>query len=105
MPRIKRVESQREQERAVDDFRTRGYKIKEQSRYTAKVKKKEWGDLPVHGFLFLFTLIGGAILFDAAGISAGGVWIVTIGANITYAAYSRLTAEEIIIKVDGQSTA
>lgn len=100
MTRIRRVESEREQEKVVDEFVTKGYKINQQSQYSAKVKEKDWGSAPVHGFVFFFTFIVAAVLFDAAGASSGGVWLVAILANVTYAAYSWFTSEEIIIKVD-----
>lgn len=100
MTRTQRVESKKELEHLLDDFITRGYKIKQQGQYSAKVKEKDWGDIPIHGFLFLFTLVAGAIIFDAAGMSTGAVWVAAVGANITYAAYSWYTAEEIIIKVE-----
>lgn len=34
------------------------------------------------------------------GPGSGGVWVVAILANVVYAAYSWLTAEEVIIKVE-----
>lgn len=100
MTRIRRVESEREQEKLVDEFVTKGYKIDQQSQYSAKVKEKDWGSAPIHGFVFLFTFVMAAVLFDAAGASAGGVWLVAILANVVYATYSWFTSEEIIIKVD-----
>lgn len=99
MARIRRVESEREQEKAVDDFLTRGYKVQSQGQFSAKVKEKDFGSAPVHVFVFLFTLIASAVLFDAAGLPAGGVWVVTILANVLYATYSWFTAEEVVIKV------
>lgn len=100
MPRIRRVESERDQEKLVDEFLTKGYKLKEQGQYSAKVKEKDWGRAPVHGFVFLFTFLVAAVLFQSAGLSSGGVWIVTILANVTYAVYSWFTSEEIVIKVN-----
>lgn len=100
MTRIKRVESEREMELEIDDFETRGYRIKEQSNYSAKVKAKDWGDLPIHGFLFIFAFLGAAVLFNMATLSGGGAWLVAIIANATYAAYSWITAEKVVIKVD-----
>lgn len=101
MARTRHVESECELEELIDEFLTKGYKIQKQSRHSAKVKEKDWGSAPIHGFVFLFTFVGSAVLLDVAGVSAGGVWVVTILANITYAMYSWFTAEEIIIKVDG----
>lgn len=99
MTRTQRVESKREQEKKVDELVTRGFKIKQQSEYTARLKQKDWGDLPVHGFVLIFSFIIAALLFDAAELPSGGVWVVVALANITYAGYSWYTAEEVIIKV------
>jgi len=100
MARTRRVESEREQEKLVDDYMTRGYKVKQRGQYSTRVKQKDWGSAPVHGFVFLFSLLGGAVLFDAANASAGGAWVLAFLASGTYAAYSWFTAEEILIKVD-----
>jgi hypothetical protein len=100
MPRTRYVESERELERTLDDFITRGFKVKDQGQFSARVKDKDWGSLPVHGFVFLFSFIGAAVLFDAAGAGSAGVWVVAILANVTYAVYSWFTAQEVIIKVD-----
>lgn len=99
MARIRRVESEREQEKVIDDFLTRGYKIQSQGQFSAKVKNKDYGSAPVHVFVFLFTLLASALLFDAAGLPAGGVWVVTILANVVYGTYCWFTAEEVVIKV------
>lgn len=102
MSRIRRVESERDKERLVDELLTKGYEIKQQGQYSAKVKEKYWGSPPVHVFVFIFTFIAAALLFDAANLPAGGAWVVTFLANVTYAIYCRVTAEEIIIKVDDE---
>lgn len=99
MTRIRRVESEREQEKLLDEFITKGYKIQDQGQFSARVKEKDWGSIPVHGFVFLFTFLGAAILFDAANVSASAVWVVAILANVIYAVYSRFTADEVVIKV------
>jgi uncharacterized membrane protein YoaK (UPF0700 family) len=100
MPRTRYVESERELERSLDDFITRGYKVKDQGQFSARVKEKDWGSLPVHGFVFLFSFIAGAVVFDAADLGSGGVWVVAILAIVTYAVYSWLTADEVLLKVD-----
>lgn len=100
MTRIRRVESERDQEKLLDEFMTKGYKIKQQSKYSAKVKEKDWGSPPVHGFVFLFSFLAAAMLFDAAGLSGSGAWLAALLANLTYAAYSWVTSEVVIIKVD-----
>lgn len=99
MVRTRRVESQKELERLLDEFMTRGYKITQQGERTAKVKEKDWGDIPIHGFLFLFAFIAGAMLFDAVGAPSGAVLVAAVAANLSYAAYSWYTAEEILIRV------
>lgn len=104
MTRIRRVESEREQENLVDEFLTKGYRIERRGQHSAKVKEKDWGNAPVHVFVFLFTLVAAAVLFNAAGVPAGAVWVVAILANITYAAYSWFSSEEVIIKVDKEDT-
>lgn len=100
MSRIKRVESKREQEKEVDEFRTRGYKIKQQSQYIAKVKEKDWGDPPTHVFIIVLAFVVTALIFNTAGLTAGGVWGIVGLATISYAAYSWYTSEEVIIKVE-----
>lgn len=94
------MESEREQEKLVDEFVTKGYKIENRGQRSAKVKEKDWGSPPVHVFVFIFSLIAAAVVFDAAGAPSGGAWVVAILANVTYAAYSWFTAEEVIIRVD-----
>lgn len=99
MTRIRRVESEREMEQLVDEYVTKGYKISQRSQYSSKVKEKDFGSAPVHAFTFLFALIAGAVVFNAADASAGGAWVIAILASLTYAGYSWFTAEEVIIKV------
>ena len=100
MPRRKRVESEREMEKQLDEFVTRGFKIQEQGQHSSKVKEKDYGNAPVHVFTFLFSFLGASILFDATGLPSGGVWVVAIGAPLAYTAYSYLTAEAVLIQVD-----
>lgn len=103
MTRVRRVESEREKEKQIDEFLTMGYKVEQQGQFSARVKEKDWGSVPVHGFVFLFTFLGAAVLFSVANLDAGGVWVVTILANVTYAVYSRFTSEEVVIKVEEES--
>lgn len=99
MTRIRRVESEREKERLVDEFVTKGYKIQEQSQYTAKVKEKDYGSVPVHGFVFVFALLAAAVVLDAAGVGGGGaIWLVAFGANALYLASSWFNSDEVLIK-------
>lgn len=92
-------------EKQIDDFVTMGYKIENQGQHSTKVKEKDWGSPPVHGFVFFFTLIGSALAADAIGLPAGGIWGLAIIASVTYAAYSRYTAEEVVIKVEEDADA
>jgi hypothetical protein len=100
MARTQYVQSEKEMERKVDDYVTRGYKIKQQGGRSTRLKEKDLGDAPAHGFIFLFTLLGSAFLFSAADVSVGSAWIVAIIASIVYTAYSWSSAEEVIIKVE-----
>ena len=100
MARIRRVDSEREQEKLLDEFLTKGYRIQEQGQYSARVKEKDWGSVPVHGFVFFFTFIAAAVLFDAANVTASAVWVVAFLANVIYAVYSWFTSEEVVIKVN-----
>lgn len=96
------MESERELEREVDDFKTRGYKIKKQTNKSAKVKNKNWGDIPIHGFIFIFALVASAVLLGMANLSSDVAWLIAIIANIIYATYSWFTASEVLIKVSSQ---
>jgi hypothetical protein len=87
-------------DRKVDDYRTRGYKIESRGEYSTKVKEKDWGELPVHGFLFLAVLIIGAIVVDLVSVTSGAAWVLAFLASASYAGYSWFTAEELLIKID-----
>lgn len=100
MARVRRVENKEEQERVVDDFLTRGYKIKHRGQYAVKLKNKDWGKIPTHVVLFAVTLIGSSFIFGALNLPPGGIWFVVIVANLSYAGYRWFTAEEIIIKIN-----
>lgn len=103
MTRIRRVESEREMEKSVDEFVTKGYTIKTQSAQSARVKKKDWGSAPVHGFVFFFTLIIAALVISIAEADVGSALLVAIFTNVMYASYNRLTSDEVIIKVKSGS--
>jgi hypothetical protein len=103
MTRTKYVPSEKEMEKKVDELVTRGYKIKQQGRQSTRVKEKDWGEIPVHGFLFLFTLLGAAVLFSETNAPSGSVFLVAIAANLIYAAYCWSSAEEVIVKVENKS--
>jgi len=104
MPRIRRVQSQREQDKLVDEFITRGYTIKEQGQFTAKVKEKDWGEVIVHVFVFFGALLVGAMIFSAANLAPGGIWLFALASNVIYGGYCRYTANTVIIKVDPEQS-
>lgn len=105
MPRIRRVQSQREQDKLVDEFMTRGYTVKEQGQYTTKLKEKNRGEAIMHVFVFVGALVLGAVIFSVANLPSGGVWIFIFVANLTYAGYSQYTAETVLIKLDSETRA
>lgn len=100
MARIRRVDSERELETLVDQFMTKGYKVSNRGQHSAKVKEKDWGSAPVHVFVFIFAFVTAALIFSAAEVSADGVIVVAILANVLYCTYSWFTSEEVLIKVD-----
>ena len=100
MTRTWRVESKRELEAELDDFITRGYVIKQQGEYSARVKKRTWGDLTTHAFIAFLVFLASAIVADAADLSGGVVWLAVAVAVASYAAYSRISAEEIDIRIE-----
>lgn len=105
MPRIRRVESERELEKTLDEHITRGYEIEEQGQTSARVKENDWGSPTLHLFVFLFSLILGALLLDVVSQPTEGAWVIAVIANIVFAFYSHQTAEEIVFKVDGEEGA
>lgn len=100
MTRLRRVETEREKEIVVDEYITKGYKLKEEGQYSAKLKEKDWGDAYVYIFLGIFSLILGAGVAEAAEADSSAAWIFFALVLVAYAGYSRLTAEEIIIKLE-----
>lgn len=83
MPRIRRVESRKEMERTVEDFLTRGYKIKDEGQESMMLKKKNWGTGGMHVVIAVLTIW----------------WTLGLG-NVAYAIYKYLTAEEVQVKVE-----
>lgn len=83
MNRVRRVTDQREMERAIDEYMTRGYRVKSDGETNIRLKERDWGDAGTHLILAAVT----------------GWW--TFGlSNALYAVYSRATAEEVVIKLD-----
>lgn len=83
MSRVRRVADQREMEHSIDEFITRGYKIKSEGESSTRLKKRDLGDAITHVILIALT----------------GWW--TFGlSNALYAAYRYANAEEVIIKID-----
>lgn len=83
MARIRRVDDQKELERTIDDFVTRGYKIKTQGERSARLKKHTWGSGSGHLVVAALTIW----------------WTLGIG-NVAYAIYKNQTAEEVEVKVE-----
>lgn len=83
MPRIRRVDDKENMEQLVEDFMTRGYKIKDKGQGATMLKKKTWGSGGMHLIVALFTIW----------------WTLGLG-NVLYAAYKYLTAEEVQVKID-----
>lgn len=83
MARIRRVDSQKEMEKVIDDFITQGYKIKNQGERSALMKKKNWGSGGMHIVVAVLTIW----------------WTLGLG-NVAYAIYKYMTAEEVQIKIE-----
>lgn len=84
MSRVRRVEDRRTLERSIDEFITRGYRLMSEGESSARLKEKDWGDSVTHVIVVALT----------------GWW--TFGlANALYAIYSYVTADEIVIKLEG----
>lgn len=85
MSRVRRVSDRKELETSVDEFITRGYKIQSEGESSTRLKEQDWGDADVHVII--------------AALS--GWW--TFGlSNALYAIYKHVTAEEIVIKIEGE---
>lgn len=83
MARVRRVEGQKEMEQVIEDFLTRGYKIKNEGQNSTMVKKNTWGSGTGHIVVAALTVW----------------WTIGIG-NVVYAIYKNRTAEEVQIKVE-----
>lgn len=83
MPRIRRVDDQQNMEQVVEDFLTRGYKIKTEGQESTMLKKKTWGSGGMHIVIAVLTIW----------------WTLGLG-NVAYAIYKYLTAEEVQVKVE-----
>lgn len=87
MNRTRRVKNQKEMDKKIDEYITRGYKVKMRGSHSARMKKKDWGSGGNHLIIALFTIW----------------WTLGLG-NALYGIYKRATAEEIVIKVDSERT-
>jgi hypothetical protein len=70
-------------ERVVEDFLTRGYKLKDEGQQSTMVKKKTWGSGGMHIVVAVLTIW----------------WTFGLG-NVAYAVYKYLSAEEVQIKIE-----
>lgn len=85
MSRVRRVEDRQEMERSIDEFITRGYKVKSDGATSTRLKKREWGDAGIH---LIIAVLSGWWTF---GLS-----------NALYAIFRYVNADEVIIKVDAE---
>lgn len=77
------MKDRKSKEKAIDEFVTRGYRIKSDGETSTRLKERDWGDAGTHLFLVLLT----------------GWW--TFGLlNALYAIYKYVTADEIVIKLE-----
>lgn len=83
MTRIRRVKDQQEMEKLIDEFIIRGYRIVSDGEESVNVKKKDWGDSSTHFIIAILT-----------------IWWTFGFANFIYALYSRVSADEVLIKID-----
>ena len=83
MPRIRRVDDEREMEKVVDDFVTQGYKIKNQGQTSTMMKEKDYGGGAAH--LIILVIFGW--------------WTLGI-ANALWAAFKYFTSDEVKIAID-----
>lgn len=72
-------------QKSIDEFITRGYRIKSDGETSTRLKKRDWGDVHAHLFLAAIT----------AWWSLGLM-------NALYAIYKYVTAEEVVIKLDDE---
>lgn len=86
MTRTRRVDNHKELDRKVDEYVLRGYKIVVETEESTKLKEKDWGDSSTHFIIAILT-----------------IWWTLGFANFIYAIYSRVTADEVIIKIHNES--
>lgn len=85
MTRIRRVDTQKEMDRQTNELVLRGYKIVSEADESTKLKEKDWGDSSTHFIIAILT-----------------IWWTLGFANLIYAIYSRVTADEVLIKIDNE---
>ncbi len=83
MSRIRRVSSQKEFERAIDDYITQGYKVKSRGENSAQVKEKDYGSLGMHVIIAVLTIW----------------WTLGIG-NLIYGAIKYSSADEVTLRIE-----
>lgn len=83
MRRVKRVQSRKELERSVDEFVTRGYKLRSKEDECAILRDHDWGEPEAH------VVIAGITIWWTFGL-----------ANVLYAIYRQVNADEIKIRVE-----
>ena len=86
MSRLRRVETQQEFERVVDDYITQGYKVKSRGQASAQLHEADYGTVVAHILIFVFF----------------GWW--TLGlANLIYLGYKYWSSESVTVKLDNDS--
>lgn len=84
--RIRRVSSQQEMERAIDDYITQGYKVQARGESNAKLKQNNWGSGAGHFWIALFT-----------------VWWTFGFGNLIYALVKNSGGDQVMVKMEDEA--
>lgn len=87
MSRVRWVADEDEMERLVDEFIIRGYEIESSGQTSTRLRDQDWGDADTHAVVALLTL-----------------WWTLGLANVLYALYCRANADEVTIKIEGDTS-
>lgn len=80
--RIKKVQTRKELDEAVDDFITQGYRVTEEGDRTVMVQQNSWGSAGGHALWALLT-----------------IWCLFGLGNLGYALYAHFDAPKVLIKL------
>lgn len=86
MTRIRRVADRQALEQSIDEFITRGYRLRSQDESSARLKETDWGDAATHLIVAVLT-----------------VWWTFGLANAIYAFYAYVNADEVLIRIENES--